>query len=210
MLNFCTSCDATAKPRSKPVSVKHPSPPRESSGCRTGCAIGCLTIVLIIVLFLVMVIGGGYYLMSKLKNAEPGDYFEVDVKSKSEKVVSCGSGSSCIDEILKTCSRATGEIELGEFAMAEFEVLGTSGKDCVVFAKIVDIKKLPEGMDMIPDFILNIIFKDLSMECLIPQAIYKEGMESVGDYVEENVTEICKGPLFDIADKYGIDLETKN
>lgn len=208
---FCASCGSGAKLRSQaslpPPPAPSPPPPPRRSGCGTGCAVGCLVMVLIIILFLALIVGGGYYFLSKFKNAEPGDYFEVDAKSKLEKAVSCGSVSSCIDDNLKTCSRATGEAELGEFATAELEVLGTSGKDCVVFAKIVDIKKLPEGMEVIPDFILNIIFKDLSMECLIPQTIYKKGMEGIGEYIGDNMTKACKGPLFDMADKYGVDLE---
>ncbi|MBU2545509.1 zinc ribbon domain-containing protein [Patescibacteria group bacterium] len=205
---FCTSCGAghVAK-RQVPPPPPPPPPPRRSSGCGAGCAVGCLVVTIIIALFLALIIGGGYYLLSRFKNAEPGDYFEVDAKSKSEKAISCGSAVSCIDNNLKTCSRATGEAELGEFATAEFEVLGTSGRDCVVFAKIVDIKKLPDGMDMIPEFVLNIIFEDLTMECLIPQTVYKEGMEGVGTYIGENMTEVCKGPLFDMAEKYGVDLE---
>lgn len=201
---FCVSCGAGSKSKS---SALPPPPPPRRSGRGTGCAVGCLVITLIIVLFLALIIGGGYYFISKFKNAEPGDYFEVDAKSKSEKAVSCGSSVSCIDDNLKTCSRATGEADLSEFAVAEFEVLGTSGKDCVIFAKIVEIKELPEGMNTIPDFVLNIIFKDLTMECLIPQIVYKKGMESVGEYIGENMTEVCEGPLFDMADKYGVDLE---
>lgn len=191
---FCTSCGSghVAKKQAPPPPPPPPPPlppPPIRSGCGAGCAVGCLVVIIIIVLFLALIIGGGYYLLSKFKGAEPGDYFEVD------------------NEDSKICERIEDEIELGEFATAEFEVLGASGKDCVIFAKIVDIKKLPEGMDVIPDFILKMIFKDLSIECLVPQTIYKKGVESAGEYIGNNLTEACKGPLFDMAEKYDIDLE---
>lgn len=169
------------------------------------CLVGCLVIILVSILFIGSLIGAGYYFLSKLKKAEPGDYFTVD--SKSEKTDLCGFSSSCIDEKLKTCSSATGKADLGEFVEIEFEILGTSGNSCVIFAKIVDIKKLPDELDLIPDFMLNSMFKDLSMECLVPKTAYSKGMEYVGEYIGENMTEICKGPLFDMAEKFGINLE---
>ena len=44
-------------------------------------------------------------------------------------------------------------------------------------------------------------------ECLIPSSIYEKGVEALGAYIEENMKEVCEGPLFDIADKFGIELE---
>lgn len=196
-IKFCTSCGGSIKvktvaPPPRPVAPPPPPPPpprRGGSGCGTGCAVGCLIMVLMTILLLALVIGGGYYLISKFKGAEPGDYFEVDNKNS------------------KICERMEDTADLGEFAVAEFEVLGANGSDCVIFVKIVDIKELPEGMNLIPDFVLNIILKDLSIECLVPQTIYKKGIESAGEYIGKNLTEACKGPLFDMAEKYDIDLE---
>lgn len=224
MANFCTKCGKQAKPGIKfctscggqlkakpapppvappPVAVPPPPPPSRGSGC-SGCAIGCLVAILIIVLLLAGLIGGGYYFLSKLKKAEPGDYFEVDSKGTP---VSCGDSLTCIDSKLKVCASAEGETELGEFADVEFEVVGKSGTSCVIFAKIVNIRELPAGMDVIPDFILKTMFKDLSLECLVPQNIYTQGMEKVGEYIGDNMVDICKGPLFDAAEKFGVDLE---
>jgi len=210
-IKFCVSCGGKLKTKSTSPSPPPPvvsppvvTPPRGKSG-GVGCLVGCLVIILVFILLVGGLIGAGYYFLSKLKKAEPGDYFEVD--AKSGETTSCGSSLSCIDESLKTCSSATGEANLGEFAEVEFEVLGTSGSSCVVFVKIVDIKELPDELDLIPDFILNSMFKDLSMECLVPKTAYSRGMEYVGEYIGENMTEACKGPLFDMAEKFGIDLE---
>lgn len=218
MPEFCTKCGKEAKPGVKfcsacggqlSASGARPAPPlpRRGGGCRTGCAIGCLVVFISLLLILGLLIGGAYYLFSKLKNAEPGDYFEIDAKSKSEKVVSCSNSLSCLDQNLKKCSRAKGEAELGEFATAELEVLGFNGKSCVVFVELSDIKELPGGLGMIPDFIVEKIFKGLSMECLVPQTIYTKGIESAGDYIGDNMADICQGSLFDMAEKYGVDLK---
>jgi len=170
---------------------------------RGKCFIGCLVAFLVVMLILAGLIGGGYYLLSRLKKAEPGDYFEVDSKGTP---VSCGDSLTCIDSKLKVCASAEGEAVLGEFADIEFEIVGKSGTSCVIFAKIINIKELPAGMEMIPDFILKAMFKDLSMECLIPQEISIEGMEKVEKYIGDNMVDICKGPLFDVAEKFGVDL----
>lgn len=180
-----------SSPKSKPV--------------RIGCLVGCLVIILVFILLVGGLIGAGYYFLSKLKGAEPGDYFTVDVQSMSVK--SCGSSLSCADEELITCSSITGETDLGEFAKVEFKVLGISDKSCVIFAKIVDIKKLPSELGLVPDFILDTMFEDLSIECLIPETAYSKGIEYVGEYIGDNIVEVCKGPLFDMAEKFGIDLE---
>lgn len=179
-------------------------PPQKKSGC-SGCAIGCLVSSLVMVLILAGLIGGGYYLLSRFKKAEPGDYFNVDSRGMP---ISCEDSLTCIDNNLKMCASAEGETELGEFASVEFEVVGKSGTSCVIFAKIVDIKKLPDNLSMVPDFILNMMFKDLSMECLVSQEVYSEGIESVEKYIGDNMADVCEGPLFDAAEKFGIDLSS--
>ena len=154
-------------------------------------------------------IGTGYYFLSRIKKAEAGDYFDIDPKSKKEKTIKCGDSLTCLEDNLKKCAPAKGEADLGEFAEAEFEVLGfAEGSDsCVVFAEITELKELPEGLDVIPNFILEKMFEDLSFECLIPEKVYQKGIEDVGEYIGDNLVEACEGPLFDLAEKFGVDLE---
>ena len=70
-----------------------------------------------------------------------------------------------------------------------------------------EFASMPEDMEGIPSFIIEKLLKDLSMECLVPESVYKKGMEDVGEYVGENMSKICKGPLFDMAEKFGVELE---
>jgi len=222
-VKFCTSCGGAVKVKKVPkpaapetrsllanrdrVSDSPPPPPRTrrrgGSGC-SGCLMGCLISGLISLLISAVLIGGAYYFFTQLKKAEPGDYFEID--NPGGKVIECGDSLSCVEENIESCSKASGEADLGEFASVEFEVMGKSGTSCVVFAKIVDINELPEGMDMVPSFILDIILKDLSMECLIPRNIYTGGVEKIGGYISDNMVDVCEGPLFDMAEKFNVDL----
>lgn len=178
------------------------SPPKDSKFLKH--AVGCSLVFLVVILILAGLICGGYYFLSRLKEVEPGDYFKVDDNGTA---VSCEGSSTCIDASLKTCVPAKGRTDLGEFAEIKFEILGKSGTSCVVFAKIVDIKKVPDSLKTVPDLILKIVFEDSSMECLVPQEVYIEGLEKVGKYIGENMENICEGPLFDVAEKFNIDLK---
>ncbi len=210
---FCPACGVKMRMRAAPPRPSSPPPPpppsKGGAGCGTGCLIGCLIVILVILLILGVLIGTGYYFLSKMKKGEAGDYFDIDPKSKKEKTVKCGDSLSCLEENLKKCARAKGEAELGEFAEAEFEILGfAEGSDsCVVYAEIKELKELPEGLGVIPDFILEKIFEDLFFECLIPEKVYQKGIEDVGEYIGDNLVEACEGPLFDFAEKFGVDLE---
>lgn len=205
-ISFCTSCGA--KLRTNPIqreAVLAPPPPR-GSGCGAGCLIGCLVVIVIAILVLGAVIGIIYYYVFA-REVRPGSYFDVD--DNQPKTVKCDT-LSCLEENLEKCAPAKGEAEMGEFAVAEIEVLGTSGSSCVVYAEIKEIKELPPGLTGIPDFILDKMFTNLSLECLIPENVYKEGIEEMGDYIGENMAEVCEGPLFDLAEKFGVDLEDLN
>ncbi len=219
---FCTACGAKMKRRAAaPAPAPAPlSPPpafapagasagKKGAGCGTGCLIGCLIVVLVFLLILAGLIGTGYYFFSKIKKAEPGEYFDIDPKSEKEKTIKCGDSLTCLEDNLKKCAPAEGEADLGEFAEAEFEVLGLAegSSSCVVFAKITELKELPQGLDVIPNFILEKMFKDLSFECLIPERVYQKGIEDVGEYIGDNLVEACEGPLFDLAEKFGVDLQ---
>ena len=222
---FCVACGAKMKarqsrkttpaptpaPRTVPPRPAAPLPPssKGGAGCGTGCLIGCLIVVLVVLLILAGLIGTGYYFLSRIKKGEAGDYFDIDPKSKKEKTIKCGDSLTCLEDNLKKCAPAKGEADLGEFAEAEFEVLGfAEGSDsCVVFAEITELKELPEGLDVIPDFLLEKVFDDLSFECLIPEKVYQKGIEDVGEYIGDNLVEACEGPLFDLAEKFGVDLE---
>jgi len=221
---FCAACGAKMKARQtrktapapaprtvppRPIAPLPPPPSRGGTGCGTGCLVGCLITVLVILLILGVLIGIGYYFLSGMKGGEAGEYFDIDPKSKKEKTIKCGDSLTCLEDNLEKCAPAKGEADLGEFAEAEFEVLGfAEGSDsCVVFAKITELKELPEGLNVIPDFLLDKVFEDLSFECLIPEKVYKKGIEYVGEYIGENLVEACKGPLFDLAEKFGVDLE---
>ncbi len=211
---FCPGCGATTKkgiasaarpPQAAGVSAAPVAPPPKKSGCGWGCAIGCLAVVLIILLLVGGVIGAGYYFLF-MREKEPGSYFEVD--KKSGPTVKCDS-PACLEDNLKKCSPAKGETEFGDFADVQFEILGQSGSDCVVFAEIIELKELPSQLEAVPDFILDNLLKNLTLECLIPQKVYSEGTEKVGNYISENLYSACKGPLFDLMDKFGVEIETE-
>ena len=220
---FCVACGAKMRVKTvppRPAVAPLPPPPTSApvvasagkkggAGCGTGCLIGCLIVVLIVLLILAGLIGTGYYFLSRMKKGEAGDYFDIDPKSKREKTIKCGDSLACLEDNLKKCAPAKGEADLGEFAETEFEVLGfAEGSDsCVIFAKITELKELPEGLDVIPNFILGKVFEDLSFECLIPEKVYQKGIEDVGEYIGDNLVEVCEGPLFDLAEKFGVDLE---
>lgn len=212
---FCPSCGIKMKVKRAARPTPHPAaplpspPPKGGKGCGVGCAVGCLIVALVILLILAGLVGTGYYFLSKIKGGEPGDYFDIDPKSKKEKTIKCGDSLACLETNLKKCAPAKGEADLGEFAEAEFEILGLAedSSSCVVFAEISELKELPEGLDVIPDFILEKIFEDLSFECLIPERVYNKGIEDVGEYIGDNLVEACKGPLFDLAEKWGVDFE---
>ncbi len=209
---FCTVCGAKMKTRveaPKPAVAPLPPPPTKGGGCGTGCLIGCLIVVLIFLLIIGSLIGFGWYFLSNMKKGEAGEYFDIDPKSEKEKTIKCGDSLTCLEDNLKKCAPAKGEADLGEFAQAEFEILGLAEgiNSCVVFAKITELKELPEGLDVIPDFILEKMFEDLSFECLIPEKVYQKGIEDVGEYIGDNLVEACEGPLFDLAEKFGVDLD---
>jgi len=205
---FCASCGTTMKssvPKPRPVASPPPPPPPKSSGCGTGCFIGCLIVVVVFILIIGLLVLGGYLFIRSIKNGkEPGEYFSVE---RSDNAVECEDSLNCLENNFKKCNPATGEADLGDFAVADFEVVGPKGNSCVVYFKITELKDLPEGAGWIPDFILDSVMKDLSMECLIPSSVYGKGVEGFMDYIGENMKDACKGPLFDIADRFGIELE---
>jgi len=65
---------------------------------------------------------------------------------------------------------------------------------------------MPEGMESVPDFILESMMNNFSLECLVPQTEYAQGIEAVGEYISDNMVDACKGPLLDFADKFGIEI----
>ena len=226
---FCSSCGfrpkikETASPAPPPASAPTPAPapassppppppppPVKSSGCGTGCLVGCLIFLLINLLIIGLLIGGGWWLLRKMKmGKDPGSYFEISSASKSQKMIDCGSSASCLEEELKKCSPAEGKSDIG-IAEAEYQVLGISDDDansCVIYFKITEMKEMPEGLKGAPGFIIEKLLEDLSMECLVPESIYKQGIEKTGEYVGENMSKVCEGPLFDMAEKFGVDLE---
>jgi len=171
---------------------------------RGKCLVGCLIYIIVSIFILIILIGVSYYFLSRIKNSEPGNYFQVD--EEAGPVEECGDSLSCIDKNLKECSRADGETDLGDFAKADFKIMGKNGSSCVVFAEISEIKKLPEGTIPIPKLILDSAFVGLSMECLVPIESYTQGIEIVGSYIGDNFTTICKGPILDMTERFGIDL----
>lgn len=191
--------------KATPVTPVAPVPPKGGggSGCGVGCAIGCLIIVLITLLILGALIGTGYYFLF-MRESEPGSYFDVD--KKVGKTVKCDT-ASCLEENLKKCAPANDETEIGEFAEVEFEILGQSGDFCVVYAEVTELKEIPSQLEVVPDFILEKLLENLTLECLIPERVYTQGIEEVGDYIGENLHAACKGPLFDLMDKFGIEIE---
>ena len=183
-------------------------PPKQKSGHGISCLVGCLIVLLVFILIFAILFGMIYYFLF-LKENEPGSYFDID--SGVGKTVNCKDSLSCLEDNLKKCSPAKGKAEMGDFAEVELEILGTSGGDsCVVYAKIIEINELPPGLDIVPDFMLEKMFENLSMECLVPKEIYNQDMESIGNYIGENIYQVCKGSLFDWAERFGIDLEDIN
>ena len=166
--------------------------------------LGCLVSSLVSFLIFLILIGGAYYFFTNMKKTEPGSYFQVD--DEGGIVSECKDSLDCLDEEVKECGKAKGITALGDFADVELEVLGKSGTSCVVFGRIIEVKEIPVEVAYLPDVVLNELFKDLSMECLVPQEIYTGGIESIGVYIGDNTVEVCKGPLFDVADKFNIDL----
>lgn len=216
-IKFCTFCGGKLKTKPTPTSealtpsapvsapAPPPPPPKQGSGCGTGCLVGCLIVLLVFILIFAILFGTFYYFVF-LREKEPGSYFDID--SDVGKTVNCKDSLSCLEDNLKECSPAKGKTEMGDFAKVELEILGTSkGDSCVIYAKIIEINELPPGLDVVPDFLIEKMFENLSMECLVPEKIYKQGMDSVGDYIGENIYEVCKGPLFDWTEKFGINLE---
>ena len=180
-----------------------PKVKKQKSGCLT-CLFGFLIMNIIFLLIIGGLIWGAYYFLTNFKKAEPGDYFKVD--NINDPVLDCKDSLSCVQESIENCKKAKGVSDLGDFAEMELEVVGKSGTSCVVYAKILEIKELPESMSLIPSFVSDSVFKDLSMECLVPQSVYTQGIEKIGEYVKENSTESCKGSLIEMLDKLNIDL----
>lgn len=226
MANFCSKCSGSLKEGAKfcpdcgasvdiipivppsplPPPPPPPSLPRRSSGCGVGCLIGCLITAIVFLVIIAVLVGLFYYFF--LREKDPGNYFEIDSASKSATVIECTS-EICLDNNLKTCSPSEGDTAIGDFAEAEIKILGKSedSKDsCVVYAKITEVKELPEGLDSVPDFVLDSMLDNLSLECLVPQTAYKQGIEYVGEYISNNMVDICKGPLLDFVDKFGIEI----
>jgi hypothetical protein len=172
------------------------------------CLVGCLIVLLIFVFILAVLLGSLYYFIF-LREKEPGSYFDLD--PITEETVNCEDSLSCLEDNFKECLPAKGEAEMGDFADVELEVLGTSGGDgCVVYAKIIKVNQVPPGLEPVPDFMLEKMFENLSMECLVPEEIYNQDMESIGNYIGENIYQACKGSLFDWAERFGVNLEDIN
>lgn len=188
------------------VVASRPVPPQRRSGCGIGCFVGCLVVVIIFLIIIAVLVGLFWYFF--LREREPGSYFEIDNASKEAAVVECTS-ALCLENNLKTCSPAEGETDIGDFAAAEIKILGKEkgSNSCIVYVKVMELKETPEELDAIPDFILETTMNNLSLECLVPSAEYKQGVEAVGEYVSENMINACKGPLLDFIDKFGIEVE---
>ena len=223
---FCPFCGKKmrAKPSSgraplaagakKPAPLPTPLPPSPSTpphgqpvgtqktGGGKGCMIGCLIAVIVALLILAALIGTGYYFFF-MRGREGGSYFTIT--QKSDKIEECGSSLPCLDQNLKDCASAQGETDLGEFAVAEFEVIGMSYDSCVVDVEIVEIKSLPPQFEKIPSFIRNRMLQSLFMECLVPEEVYTLGVEETGKYIAENMFTICEGTLLNLLKKFGIE-----
>ncbi len=162
---------------------------------KSGCLLFVLIAVLIFVLILVGVIIAAYYFLSEIKKAQPGDYFITD--NEPEPVIECQS-NDCLEEGFKSCSHVKGDIKIEDLAYLEIESIGKSGSSCVIFGRV---------KELINSDIPNSIVKGLSLECLIPEDVYTKGLQEVGNYLNNNLTTSCKGPLFDVADKFNINLD---
>lgn len=201
---FCASC-GTVLPKKVAPPPPPPPPPARSSGCGTGCLIGCLITIVVFILIIGLLILGGYLFFRSLKDGkEPGEYFSVE---RSTNLVDCEDSLVCLEKNFKSCNPAAGETDLGEFAVAEFEVVGPKGSSCVIYFKITELKELPPEADWVPSFVLEGMLENLSMECLVPSSVYEKGMEGFTEYIEENMEEVCKGPLFDLMDKFDMKIE---
>jgi hypothetical protein len=200
--SFCPSCGEKLE-NSSVVSKQEPilTPPPVKSGCGKGCLVGCLMSFFLVIFILVILIGIFYY-YAFVREVKPGSYFDVD--PNQPEAIECDS-LSCLDNNLKSCIPSEGETELGEFATADIQILGTSGSSCVVYAKITKINQLPPELEDVPEFMIDKLFNNATLECLIPKTVYNEGMEELGNYIGENMHEVCDGPLFEMAEKLGID-----
>src|SRR4030042_3473602 len=179
--------------------------PPKRSGRGISCLIGCLIIFLLFILITAVLSVVIYYFLF-LREKEPGSYFEVDFSTA--KTVDCEGSLVCLDSNFKKCVPAKGTTDMGDFAEVELEILGVSqGDPCVVYAKVLEVKELPPGLDAIPDFIVEKMFENLSMECLVPKNVYQQGIEKAGEYIGDNIYEICRGPLLDFMDKFGIEVK---
>ena len=230
--SFCVSCGAkirkktgarrsesvSARPQRKSLpgreaagAVLSPPPPKSGgSGCGVGCAIGCLAVVIIFILVIALALGAVYYFLFMREGPKPGSYFDVDEESKKLKTVKCDDSLTCLEQNFKKCEPAEGETELGDFTEAEIKILGTSGKnkDCIVYLEIKKIKKLPSQLEILPDFLMDKLKENMNLECSVPKNIYeKGGVEDIGEYIGDNLAKSCKGPLFDLFEKFGIDIE---
>ena len=148
---------------------------------------------------------GAYYYFSNIKKVEPGHYFQPD--NDWGVTSECEDSLDCLNEEIKECSKAKGTTTLGDLGTIELEVLGKQGSSCIVFGKMLEIKEIPVDTKMISEALIKDLFKDLSIECLIPREAYRAGIDGIGIYINEKLTEVCRGPLFDIADKFNIDLD---
>ncbi len=204
---------APIQPR-KPITPPRPSyssapSPKKSGGlgCGAGCGIGCLVVVIIVLLILGTLVGFGYYFLFVRDTGESGGYFDID-KDKVGKTVKCGDSIACLDTNLKECARAKGKTEIEDFAEVSFEVLGPSEdtKDsCVVFAEVDELKGSFSQLESLPSFLSDKITEDLSIECLIPEKVYTEGIEKTTEYIADNMFEVCRGKALDFLSKYGVE-----
>jgi len=185
-----------------------PSPKKSGGlGCGAGCGIGCLVVVIIVLLILGTLVGFGYYFLFVRDTGESGGYFDID-KDKVGKTVKCGDSIACLDTNLKECARAKGKTEIEDFAEVSFEVLGPSEdtKDsCVVFAEVDELKGSFSQLESLPSFLSDKITEDLSIECLIPEKVYTEGIEKTTEYIADNMFEVCRGKALDFLSKYGVE-----
>ena len=210
-VKFCASCGTTLSkvvspppPPLPPPPPPPPPPPSKSAGCGAGCFVGCLIAIIAFIIIVGLLVLGIYLFFRSIKNGkEPGEYFSVE---RSDNPVECEDSLSCLENNFKKCSPAVGETELGEFATADFEVIGPKNNSCVIYFKITELKELPSEAEWIPQFVLDSILEDLSMECLIPSSVYEKGVEGFTSYIEDNMRDVCKGPLFDVVDKFGIEI----
>ena len=189
----------------RPVYQAAPSPPKKGGmGCGMGCGIGCLIIAIIVFLIIAALLGVGYYFLF-VRESKVGGYFDIENSSKSQKVVKCDDSVACLDENLKKCARAKGETEIGDFAEVDFKILGKSDDSCVVFAEVTKIKDIPSQLEILPSFMLDKILEGFSMECLIPEKTYTQGLEDTREYIADNMFDACRGKVIDLLKKLGVE-----